>query len=168
MIAIGIDCGIKYIGISMFENKELIYCNYISADRSCTSETEILISLMNNVKKDHVLMDKVNDNKANCKVLIEYPEQYSNSPAPRIHVQALAFTAGGLVNLFSEVGCTNVGIILPKEWKGQVPKDIFLKRIMSRLSVKEKEILTCRNFAKSKEHNVIDGIGIGLYSVSRI
>jgi len=44
----------------------------------------------------------------------------------------------------------------------------MLNRIVSRLDSLEQDILEKKNYIKSKKHNVIDAIGVGLYKLSRI
>lgn len=54
----------------------------------------------------------------------------------------------------------------PAQWKGQVPKDIMCKRVQGRLSPEE---LAAIDFPiKSLQHNVWDGIGIGLKYLGRL
>lgn len=170
---IGIDCGVKYIGISLFEDvsltvKELLKCEFIkSSNEHHETQSKIVLGIIDSLKKSNILCDIRSDDKV-C-VLIEYPEQYQYSPVPRNNVQDLAFTAGAL-GLFFEMTFKNVRVdlILPKDWKRQVPKDIFLNRILSRLSENELKILNEKNYAKSIKHNVIDSIGLGLYLCRRL
>lgn len=170
---IGIDCGVKYIGISLFEDvsltvKDLLKCEFIKSNyENYRSESKIAYGIIENLKKSDLLSEIERSDKV--RVLIEYPEQYQYSPVPRNHVQDLAFTAGSL-SCFFEMFFEDirVDLILPKEWKRQVPKDIFLNRILSRLSDKELEILDLKNYSKSTNHNVIDAIGLGLYLCGRL
>lgn len=170
---IGIDCGVKYIGISLFEDvsltvKDLLKCEFIkSSNEHHMTQSKIAFGIIDNLKKSKILSDITANDKVY--VLIEYPEQYQYSPVPRGNVQDLAFTAGAL-SLFFEMTFDNarVDLILPKIWKRQVPKDIFLNRILSRLSEEELEILESKNYPKSVEHNVIDAIGLGLYLCRRL
>lgn len=72
---------------------------------------------------------------------------------------ALAYEAGRFYGCFD---CP-VTLIKPAEWKGQVPKDITKKRILSLLD--EAEI---NAIVKGGEmHNVFDAIGIGLFGLGR-
>lgn len=50
----------------------------------------------------------------------------------------------------------------PAEWKGNVPKQIMTQRILIRLSDEEKTRMV------NKEHNTVDGIGIGLKFLRRM
>lgn len=74
----------------------------------------------------------------------------------------LAGVDGCVVGL---VGADTVRAYLPREWKGQVPKEIHNARVMKELT--EEERLSIEPCAPSLLHNVIDGIGIGLYFLGR-
>ena len=56
----------------------------------------------------------------------------------------------------------------PREWKGTVDGDVFLKRITKRLYDREKALLAGCDVIPSLEHNVIDAIGLGLWKVGRL
>ncbi len=57
---------------------------------------------------------------------------------------------------------------LPEEWKGQVPKPIHNERALARLSPEELARVPVRVRAKDIDHNVIDGIAIGLHFAGRL
>jgi len=162
---IGIDCGVKYIGISRFDNTQLCDCAYISSsEQDDQNGARNVFSLVENVRVSNILKGVSED----IRVVIEYPEQYAYSPAPRSAVQGLAYTGGALTYMFHYHLSASVQLVLPKEWKGQVPKDIFLKRIEGRLTEQESIILDSKKFSQSKRHNVVDAIGLGLYYLKRI
>lgn len=54
----------------------------------------------------------------------------------------------------------------PRQWKGQVPKEVMCRRIESRLSPEEVEAI--EKCAPSLRHNVLDAIGIGLFHLGRL
>ncbi len=55
--------------------------------------------------------------------------------------------------------------VYPAAWKGQVPKPVMSKRILSCLSPDE---LANIQTAGSKTHNIVDAIGIGLWHFNRL
>lgn len=57
-------------------------------------------------------------------------------------------------------------LVDPNEWKGSVPKVIHQKRILAVLSVEERARLP--KLLKTKSHNMIDAVGIGLYHLGRL
>lgn len=54
----------------------------------------------------------------------------------------------------------------PREWKGQVPKDVHNTRTMARLTVPERAIVT-EAAPRSLVHNVIDAVGLGLFELAK-
>lgn len=53
----------------------------------------------------------------------------------------------------------------PQEWKGNVPKDVMLKRIEGRLEPAEKAVLEA---AKGKRDAILDACGIGMWALQRL
>jgi len=54
---------------------------------------------------------------------------------------------------------------LPHAWKGSIPKgEVYENRLFSRLSEEEKSKIIS---ARSKTHNILDAIGIGLHHLGR-
>lgn len=54
---------------------------------------------------------------------------------------------------------------LPKEWKGQVPKEVSERRVDSKLTKTEKDLIEWP--AKSFRHNVYDAIHLGIVYLER-
>jgi hypothetical protein len=89
-------------------------------------------------------------------VIIERPTVYSRSPVPPNDIVTLAIEAGRIAERFGEVEW-----VLPRTWKGTVPKSIMTKRILA--------ALTPEDFGPVPEdHNVIDAIGLGLWRLDRL
>lgn len=160
---IAFDCGLSYVGAALydFEKQSLIECYYIDTGIDAREEAEQTADL---VKKIFLTFQAFLEHTL---IVVEYPEQYSHTPAPRSSVQGLACTGGGIVSMLKK-DSNKVEFVLPKTWKGQVPKDIMLNRIVAKLSDTEKQILESKNYIKSKKHNVIDAIGLGLFKLNRL
>jgi hypothetical protein len=160
---IAFDCGLAYVGGAMFEysTKKMVECYYIDTGidaRDSAEQTADLVGKIHEIFKNYV---------ENAHIIVEYPEQYAQTPAPRSSVQGLACTGGGIVSLLKRPS-NKVEFVLPKVWKKQVPKDIMLDRIVARLDPTEKALLENKAYAKYKKHNVIDAIGLGLYKLERL
>jgi len=56
-------------------------------------------------------------------------------------------------------------LVKPREWKGQLPKDVCWSRVSAALSVEE--IKRIPKLPKSKAHNMQDAIGIGMWFLKR-
>lgn len=76
---------------------------------------------------------------------------------------AVAFAAGVVAADF----CTYEQVPA-RVWKGSVPKQIMLKRILSKLSDTELAAVRGLGLNKKAEENVIDAIGIGLFKLGRL
>lgn len=158
------DCGLSYVGGALFDldQKKMLECYYIDTGVDARDEAEQTADL---VSKIHETFKPYLNNEGI--VVVEYPEQYSITPAPRSSVQGLACTGGGIVCMLKRPN-NKVQFVLPKTWKGQVPKDIMLERIVSKLDDEEKSLLEVKKYAKYKKHNVIDAIGLGLFKLERL
>jgi len=105
------------------------------------------------------------------RLAIELPQVYSRhhqtaakaGTDPNDLIQ-LAAVVGALCNAFESVD-TQI-VYLPAEWKGQVPKDIMHRRAAERLNAEEAACLP--SLAKSKIHNVLDAVSIGLVVLGRM
>jgi len=92
--------------------------------------------------------------------VIEFPQVYQETPNPNDIVK-LAAGCGAYTAVLQSQGF-EVSWVKPKDWKGTVPKDIMLKRILAKIDPSE---YTC--IEKPKDHNVIDAIGVGLWKLKR-
>jgi hypothetical protein len=72
--------------------------------------------------------------------------------------------AGGL--LAGALRAEAVRLIRPQDWKGQTPKKVQADRTLAKLSEAERGRLEGVT-TKSKIHNVIDAVGIGLWELKR-
>jgi hypothetical protein len=54
----------------------------------------------------------------------------------------------------------------PVQWKGSVDKEVHNDRVLKRLTPAEREVIP--KLPKSKLHNVIDAIGLGLWALGRM
>jgi hypothetical protein len=101
----------------------------------------------------------------NCEkhLVIEYPQIYPNQPVPPNDLITLAIQVGRYAQTAIDCG-SKVSLVLPHEWKGNLPKKICNARIMKILSVDEKAIANAVKLPETKRHNMMDAIGIGLYA----
>lgn len=75
----------------------------------------------------------------------------------------LAAVVGAICDRFRGI---DVRTYLPEQWKGQVPKDIHHARAKTRLN--SEEIVLIPKLPKSKLHNVMDAIAMGLWDAGRL
>lgn len=94
--------------------------------------------------------------------VIELPQVYraSRSKGDPNDLIRLAVLVGRLQQL-AEVRGSEVTLVQPATWKGQVPKDVHHKRLMERLCREELEKL--ESLHKTYRHNALDAVGLGLW-----
>jgi len=99
-------------------------------------------------------------------VIIEVPQVY------RGHLQK--GDPNDLITLAVQVGRYAqrskglVRLVKPAEWKGQVLKEIHGARVLEVLDDAERGIVALGARPKSKAHNVLDAVGLGLWALGRM
>ncbi len=99
-------------------------------------------------------------------IAIEFPQIYDRTQSnvdPKDLID-LALMAGALSGVFGSNSKRT--FYRPREWKGQLPKDISEKRSLSKLTDEEATKIQLPR-AAALSHNVYDAIGIGLKHVAR-
>jgi hypothetical protein len=84
-------------------------------------------------------------------------------------VITLAIRAGETGGKLRAAG-VEVEYVEPRTWKrGALRKSVSDSRIRAKLSAEEKKVLLagCKGLCKTKAHNVVDAVGIGLFGVGR-
>jgi hypothetical protein len=104
-------------------------------------------------------------------VVVEKPYYYPGSPVNPNDLITLALCAGELAGRYRQ--WAEIRYVFPFQWKGSVPKAKHHPRILAKLDASELAVLkSARRDAvnpvqKSKEHNVLDSVGLGLFGVGR-
>jgi hypothetical protein len=140
---IAIDPGVHYCGVATYEQGTLLLGEYYSV-------LETIDYL-----KAHL------DCKTNL-VIVEKPQIYPRAKGDPNDLIDLAVVVGQVISFANDYTTYK-----PREWKGQVPKDVMVNRIKSKLSTKEISHISPR-IRTSKLHNVYDAIGIGLFALGRL
>lgn len=101
------------------------------------------------------------------RVIIEYPRIYKAGPAAKLPGDDLlvlsASAMAAWVNLSAVFPDAKIEPVRPQDWKGQVPKDIMVRRILARLSRAEIAAV-----ADPENDNIVDAVGIGLHACRRL
>jgi hypothetical protein len=100
-------------------------------------------------------------------VVIEVPQVYQQrlqkgDPNDLIDVAVIAGIAAGAAAPFAEPQ-----LVRPHKWKHNRPKAFDNAYTLSLLSAEEKLVVDSCGAPKSKLHNVIDAVGIGLWRLGR-
>lgn len=97
---------------------------------------------------------------------IEWPQIYQSSKGDPNDLLSLSAVVGAIMGKYAHRG--NVTLYRPKHWKGQVPKQAMVKRILGKLDAEELASYDEAKYTKGIAHNVADAIGIGLYHLGRL
>lgn len=147
-----IDPGAKKAGVALFEVDGTLVSAWLAEGQYWSDTADDVM------RKMPVSAVKVSA------VVIEKMQVYDHSPPAQANACILlSLMAGRVTGLFaSTVRCYHNYEYLPKEWKGQVPKEIHHRRIEEKLTDQEVRRI---QFPKNKRGklDVWDAIGIGLY-----
>ena len=145
---IAIDPGAKVCGFAYFERETLTRARVLRAVDLREMAYEIRCNTVN-IKAHFV---------------IERPQVYvrGKSKGDPNDLITIALVAGMVAGATSQ----SFEYVLPREWKGQVPKAVHSLRIEKKLS--QKEIERIEKCPASIRHNAIDAIGIGLWKLGRL
>lgn len=166
-ITVSIDPGYRYCGVAVFSDEVLVTADLVEAKKWEVEAQQFAETAKCVWEFLETTVDKASLSAA--QFAIEYPQQYTFSPAPREAVQRLVGTIGAILGkVQSETSGLSVRVSTykPREWKGQVPKEIMAERILSRLSSDEVNVIPA--MSKSKAHNVTDAVGVGLHHLKRL
>lgn len=102
-----------------------------------------------------------------ARIIIEYPRIYREGPKKSLPgdnmlVLAAAATAAW-VNLAALYPDASIEPVRPQDWKGQVPKDAMVARVLRRLASDELAYVE-----DPTDDNIVDAIGIGLHACRRM
>ena len=149
---LSIDPGVKDVGVALFNAGELSLAFLLQTKDRIVGVTKAIEKAI----EEHCLNGIDN-------IVLEVPQVYRNSPNPKNLIE-LAIVDGVFIGKFSNAKVT---MYTPRQWKGTVKKEIMTKRIISKLSEKEKSrvLLPSR---MSLVHNIWDAVGVGLKFEGRL
>lgn len=144
---ISIDPGKDYFAFARFEDCKLVFCGRgpLTMLDGCLTFGKHAVG--------------------GTQVLVELPQVYAQrhwkgDPNDLIQV---ATTVGRIMQL-----CPSAEQVLPRRWKGTVPKKVMLERIVSKLTLAERVMVAACPGPKSKHHDILDAIGLGLWACKRL
>lgn len=170
MMTIGIDPGFREMGCSVFRGTELIAAQLIEnptkKGHDYKAAKSMFWALVDYLKHEGVTGTSnylMYGEPLDINMCIEAPQVYRASlqkgdPNILVALAGFSYTMATLAE--------NPILYKPKEWKGNLPKEIMLNRIEAKLTTAERGRIQCR--LKSKLHNVQDAVGIGLYHLGRL
>lgn len=108
----------------------------------------------------------LNRHKAAGDCIIEVPQVYpgQQQKGDQNDLINLAVDVGRYA-AYAEAGRFRVMLVRPREWKGQLPKDVCWKRVRETLTAQE--LASMNKVPKSQAHNMHDAIGLGTWFQKR-
>lgn len=160
---ISIDPGLRGTGMAIFEHSRLYTAWYSKNPNKKDRGPQAWCALADRIEREWIARVP----KRVCRIdafVAETPQVYrgrkTRNPADLLEV------AGVVGAVAYGVHATKRTRFLPREWKGQVPKETHNRRILAKLHKDEVEnIETC---PESLRHNVVDAVGIGLFYLGRM
>ena len=143
---LAVDPGVKCMGWAMFQTEFMIDCGLARGANLQQTLADLPVSFCSHL-------------------VVEDQQIYQTTKARHSDILKLAQAAGGVIG---RVQCFNLELVKPRTWKGNVPKTIFMSRILTKLDESEISIFDRLSCPKSLKHNVLDAIGIGLYKLKRL
>lgn len=171
MLLLAVDPGVRGCGCALFLNGRLIACDHVLSG-SKAERGGAWVSMALAVKKwahriaiGHMLPPAID------RLVVEMPVVYPHGPSGKKagtdpnDLIALAAVVGALCLAFDET-VEPINVYAPREWKGQIPKIIHHQRALARLDAEE--LAHVPKLAKSRLHNALDGMALGLTDLGRL
>ena len=158
---VAIDPGLRYCGVAIAENGNLVACALIANPDKRGRNAEAWSAMAKAVRGWAMLHGPF------YRARSETPQVYQPG-----HHGGKRIDPGDLLQLQGVVGALSMAFdgletVLPYAWKGQLPKEVCARRILGRLSPDETAVLDTCECAPSLRHNVMDAVGIMLDAVGR-
>jgi hypothetical protein len=156
---LAIDPG-RDTGWAYFVNGKLVGCGHISIEKIFKKRPHETFGI---------------SNFGGVEVIIEGPAIYpvgkkqKGGRIPDSAIVKLALRTGEIRQLLRAEGATTAYTEQPKEWKGNVPKDVTERRVLAILDEEETKLIYSTMSARSKtlNNNMVDAVGIGLWKIRR-
>lgn len=161
---VSLDPGLRGCGIAVFEHRILYRAWYVRSPNKRDRGAEAWYDMAERVQSEW--LERIPSRLSAVDTLVlEVPQVYWGAKR--------GGNPSDLIQLAGVVGAVSFGIpafkkpcFLPREWKGQTPKDVHNKRVLAELGALEVEsIEPC---GKTLLHNVLDAVGLGLFHLKRI
>lgn len=161
---LAIDPSIRSCGIAIFERNLLVYADVL--------RSMAVIQPMTSIQEICKLAQEAWEKNVGVSyspeiLVIERPEIYRASKGNPNDLMPICIMLGMMWERF---GPKATMFPLPKEWKGQVPKEVHNTRILNKLD--KRETMTVKDnlmrVPATLQHNAVDAIGLGLFALNRL
>ena len=141
-----IDPSINFMGVAVFEGKKPIFWRLLRPESVLKDEIQKCVDLYNKV------YDLSDEYKPDL-IVLEQPDHWAVAGFEAREsgsIQKLVFLCGMLFTL------GNVQLVLPRKWKGQLPKNVVRNRLMP---------LYPDIIDEKLDHNIVDALGIAHWRI---
>lgn len=158
MRVLSCDPGLRGSGVGVFEDGKLVRAAYVKSPERIERGPPAWRAMA------HAVSGWVGTDSIDTLVL-EVPQVYraGQQKGDPDDILQLAGVDGAVVGM---IWSSSVKWYLPREWKGQVEKSIMVRRIEKLLTPEEVSVIEA--CPASLRHNIIDGIGLGLFYLKRM
>lgn len=155
-----IDPGLRGCGVAVFNrgDAQLIRACYVPNDERVGRGPKVWVAMAKKVK--FVLLSLTG---LTARFYLEVPQVYGG---PRDEDPNDLIDLAGVVGAIAAMFPDSIhSFYLPRQWKGTVPKKMMTQRISEQLAPEELKVIQT---AGAKDHNTLDAIGIGLFTLGRL
>lgn len=160
MILLSVDPGIGGCGCALWEGPKLLRAAYVGNEVADGHKGDLYERARGMAQS---VAHWVQEPEIIGHAVIELPQTYGGRAAKgdTNDLIALATVCGALAATFAEAV---LSCVVPREWKGNTPKEVTSARVLEAFSDDEvAQSVISMPRAKGLRHNVYDGIGIGLW-----
>lgn len=159
MALVAIDPGLRGTGVAVFEDGLLVEAAYPRNPELILRGPAAWLAMA------RAVLDSLT-HPLPCDLVIEVPQVYvaGRGKGDPDDLLELAGVDGAITAL---LGPTTTRSPKPREWKGQVPKEIHHARALRKLSPPETVVLEQTKVPPSLRHNVLDAVALGLWALKR-
>jgi len=164
MLLVSIDPGVHMAGVAIWRDGKLVTARLLHEKDGNVAEQ--LTDLVQK-QRARICIPGQPYPWEDVELAIEVPQTYDrqHSKGAPEDIERLNSAANTYTDAITKLGCKECARYYPKDWKGQVPKDVMIRRIKGRLKPEEKTKIVS---AGSLTHNIMDGVGIGLKRLGRL
>lgn len=159
-VLVAVDPGLRELGLALFHGQTLVACHLVRSPERTVRGPVAWRAMAKAV------VEALGGPRPEGVVVTEYPQAYRAQHQKGDQADLIEL-AGAVGAVSYALGAERLVGYLPREWKGQVPKEVHNRRIRSKLTDAELAVLTAIR-AGALEHNVVDAIGIGLVHLGRL
>lgn len=152
---LSIDLGVRYIGAAWWADGRLVVAERVAAPRTRTDgEARRLLA------RELLARAEVLDPDGDAAIVCETPQNYGSRASCYADLDRMRGTATILRAWLGP--SSRWRMVLPREWKGNVPKRVHHERVRDQLDAAEAAVVQWGDL------DVLDAVALGLWAVGRV